>query len=98
MSSSNKDSCLAMTGHEAPNSSPNWRSQGCAFDKDNTLTLPYLKQVHPKIQASLDECKHVFNGNVVLFSNSAGLHQFDPEGALQACCNLGRESRTCYKN
>lgn len=57
--------------------------QGCAFDKDNTLTLPFLKQVHPDIQASLDECKQVFGGNVVLFSNSAGLYQFDPDGVLQ---------------
>ena len=58
--------------------------QGCAFDKDNTLTLPFLKEVYPEIQASLDECKEAFNGKIVLFSNSAGLKQFDPDGALHS--------------
>lgn len=38
-------------------------------------------QVHPLIKESLDECKEVFGGKVALFSNSAGLEQFDPEGA-----------------
>lgn len=37
-------------------------------------------QVHPLIKESLDECKEVFGGKVALFSNSAGLEQFDPEG------------------
>ncbi len=39
-------------------------------------------QVHPELQKSLEECKKAFGGKVCLFSNSAGLQQFDPEGAL----------------
>ena len=42
--------------------------------------MPYAESVHPDLQQSLDACIATFNGNVVLFSNSAGLHQFDPEG------------------
>lgn len=66
----------------------NWKAikaagfEGAAFDKDNTLTLPFLEEVHPLIQESLDECKAVFDGKVALFSNSAGLEQFDPEGEV----------------
>lgn len=67
-------------------------AQGCAFDKDNTLTLPFLKTVYPDIQASLDECREVFDGKIVLFSNSAGLKQFDPDGAL----HLGLEGLLYY--
>lgn len=56
--------------------------EGAAFDKDNTLTLPFLEEVHPDLKQSLDDCKKAFNGKVVLFSNSAGLEQFDPEGQV----------------
>lgn len=44
-------------------------------------TFAFARQVHPMLQQSLDECKEVFGGKVALFSNSAGLEQFDPEGA-----------------
>lgn len=54
--------------------------EGCVFDKDNTLTEPYKLEIHPAVKASLDECMRVFNGRAVLYSNSAGLEQFDPEG------------------
>ena len=54
--------------------------QGVAFDKDGTLTLPYADSVHPDLQQSLDACSAAFDCKVVLFSNSAGLFQFDPEG------------------
>ena len=37
-------------------------------------------QVHPLIKQSLEDCKEVFGGKVALFSNSAGLEQFDPQG------------------
>ncbi|GMH41635.1 hypothetical protein BSKO_09545 [Bryopsis sp. KO-2023] len=52
--------------------------QGCVMDKDNTLTDPYGKALNPKIRTSLAECRKVLP--VVLFSNSAGLEQFDPQG------------------
>jgi hypothetical protein len=39
-------------------------------------------QVYPPLCAALEECKSVFGGAVALYSNSAGLFQFDPEGGL----------------
>jgi Mitochondrial PGP phosphatase len=54
--------------------------EGCVFDKDNTLTLPYAEHVAPTLMASLAQCQRAFAGKVVLFSNSAGLKQFDPDG------------------
>lgn len=54
--------------------------KGCVFDKDNTLTEPYAHIVAPHLTASLDECKKQFDGQVVVYSNSAGLAEFDPEG------------------
>ena len=54
--------------------------EGCVFDKDNTLTEPYRLVLTPSAAASLAECKAAFNDRIVLYSNSAGLKQFDPEG------------------
>lgn len=54
---------------------------GCIFDKDNTLTEPYRLELRPSAAASLAECREAFGGRIVLYSNSAGLEQFDPEGA-----------------
>jgi phosphatidylglycerophosphatase GEP4 len=54
--------------------------QGCVFDKDNTLTEPYSMELHPFAREALAECMREFGGKVVLYSNSAGLEQFDPEG------------------
>lgn len=42
--------------------------------------MSLARQVHPALQQSLDECNRVFEGRVCVFSNSAGLQQFDPEG------------------
>lgn len=53
---------------------------GCIFDKDNTLTEPYKLDLEPSAAKALDECREVFSGNIALYSNSAGLLQFDPEG------------------
>lgn len=56
--------------------------KGCIFDKDNTLTAPYSLVLHPWAKESLTACVAAFgDGNVVLFSNSAGLEQFDPDGS-----------------
>ena len=55
--------------------------RGVLFDKDHTLTLPYAHQLHPYAAESLRKAKEVFGErNVVLYSNSAGLRQYDPEG------------------
>jgi HAD superfamily phosphatase (TIGR01668 family) len=55
--------------------------KGVVFDKDHTLTLPYDMKLHPFAKESLEQCISVFGkDNVVLYSNSAGLRQFDPDG------------------
>ena len=54
---------------------------GVVFDKDNTLTTPYALEVHEKVRTSLEACKEAFGAeNVAVYSNSAGLFQYDPDG------------------
>mmetsp|Transcript_11538 Transcript_11538/g.29349 ORF Transcript_11538/g.29349 Transcript_11538/m.29349 type:complete len:226 (-) Transcript_11538:717-1394(-) len=55
--------------------------EGCIFDKDNTLTLPYGDSLHPSVKDSMEECGEIFKGNVALLSNSAGLEQYDADGS-----------------
>ena len=44
------------------------------FDKDNTLTIPYERRIHPPLASALRECKRAFGAaNVAVLSNSAGL-------------------------
>ena len=66
--------------------------QGCIFDKDNTLTEPYQLELHPSAAAALQGCRAAFGDAMVLYSNSAGLEQFDPEGteaaALEAALGI----------
>jgi hypothetical protein len=54
--------------------------KGCVFDKDNTLCKPFALTVDPALLPSLEECLVAFDGKVALFSNSAGLKQYDPDG------------------
>eukprot|EP00891_Asterochloris_glomerata_P009759 jgi/Astpho2/9759/Aster-03736 len=61
--------------------------KGCVFDKDNTMTEPYILSVHPPLQRSMQQCQEAFSGHLVLLSNSAGLQQFDPDG-----CSAGTEA------
>ncbi len=49
--------------------------------QDNTLTEPYAELVAPQLASALEVCKRTWPDRVVLFSNSAGLQEFDPEGA-----------------
>ncbi|OVA18936.1 Mitochondrial PGP phosphatase [Macleaya cordata] len=53
--------------------------RGVVFDKDNTLTVPYSLSLWPPLSSSLEQCRSVFGDNVVVFSNSAGLRQFDAD-------------------
>uniref|UniRef100_A0A7S3QU54 Phosphatidylglycerophosphatase n=1 Tax=Dunaliella tertiolecta TaxID=3047 RepID=A0A7S3QU54_DUNTE len=68
--------------------------KGVVFDKDNTLSQPYAMEVDPRLTASLAECLHEFGGgrSVALYSNSAGLEQYDPQGeearALEAALGI----------
>lgn len=81
------DKQLAMPHLDVPDlRSVHWAAlreagfEGCVFDKDNTLTEPYALEIHPFAVDALAECMKEFNGKVVLYSNSAGLLQFDPDG------------------
>ena len=43
------------------------------FDKDNTLTLPYERSMHPAVEGSIKECLELFGEqNVAILSNSVG--------------------------
>ena len=54
--------------------------QAVVFDKDNTITEPYKTEVPPGIKAAWEECLSVFQReNVVIFSNSAGSTDDDPQ-------------------
>lgn len=55
--------------------------RGVVFDKDNTLTVPYSLSLWPPLESSLESCKSVFGDNVAVFSNSAGLDQYDADGS-----------------
>ncbi|KAL2649697.1 hypothetical protein R1flu_017825 [Riccia fluitans] len=55
--------------------------EAVVFDKDNTLTAPYGQSIWPSLVESLEECRATFSGRLALLSNSAGLYQFDADGA-----------------
>lgn len=62
--------------------------KGCVFDKDNTLTEPYVLGIHEPLAASMRHCMETFEGNIAVLSNSAGLQEFDPKGmSLTAYCS-----------
>ncbi len=43
------------------------------FDKDNCITLPYSMTVYPPVKEGLDECKDIFEYEMIaVVSNSAG--------------------------
>ncbi|KAL8151465.1 hypothetical protein V2J09_021273 [Rumex salicifolius] len=55
--------------------------RGVVFDKDNTITVPYVLALWAPLSPSIERCKAVFGeDNVAVFSNSAGLSEFDPDG------------------
>ncbi|KAF7141726.1 hypothetical protein RHSIM_Rhsim06G0118100 [Rhododendron simsii] len=59
------------------------RSKGfraVVFDKDNTITVPYSLRLWGPLGSSMERCKSVFGDDIAVFSNSAGLYEFDPDG------------------
>nr|CAB3474529.1 unnamed protein product [Digitaria exilis] len=55
--------------------------RGVVFDKDNTLTAPYAPALWPPLAAAFDQCRAAFPpGALAIYSNSAGLKQYDPDG------------------
>ncbi|KAL6536150.1 Phosphatidylglycerophosphate phosphatase 1, chloroplastic/mitochondrial [Orobanche hederae] len=54
--------------------------EGVVFDKDNTITAPYSLCLWAPLGSSVEQCKSSFRNNIAVFSNSAGLHEYDPDG------------------
>lgn len=55
--------------------------KACVFDKDNTLSEPFALDVPPQLLPSFQQCQTEFGASkLVLYSNSAGLQQYDPHG------------------
>ncbi|GMP67788.1 hypothetical protein CsSME_00027660 [Camellia sinensis var. sinensis] len=54
--------------------------RGVVFDKDNTITVPYSLTLWGPLGSSLERCKSVFGNDIAVFSNSAGLYEFDHDG------------------
>ncbi|KAK4484574.1 hypothetical protein RD792_007158 [Penstemon davidsonii] len=54
--------------------------KGVVFDKDNTITAPYSLSLWPPLGSSIEQCKFLFGNNIAVFSNSAGLFEYDPDG------------------
>ena len=46
--------------------------KGLVFDKDNTLTAPYVNEIYDTIKESFKEYQSIFKDNIVIMSNSAG--------------------------
>ena len=46
--------------------------RGVVFDKDNTITAPYVSSIHPDVAAGVEACRKLFGPAVVVMSNSAG--------------------------
>jgi phosphatidylglycerophosphatase GEP4 len=46
--------------------------RGVILDKDNTITAPYVDEVHPRAAPGLHALLRTFPGNVAILSNSAG--------------------------
>lgn len=55
--------------------------RGVVFDKDNTLTAPYSLTLWGALASSLESCKSVFGNDIAVFSNSAGLYEYDLYGS-----------------
>jgi phosphatidylglycerophosphatase GEP4 len=66
--------------------------KGCVLDKDNTLTRPYSMALEPGVQASLAHCRAALDGNLVIFSNSAGLSRCLTALIDAGCCVLNVHS------
>ncbi|KAG0051747.1 hypothetical protein BGZ83_003365 [Gryganskiella cystojenkinii] len=43
-----------------------------AFDKDNCLTRPYGKELHPPFNGAWNRCREVYKDQIAIVSNSAG--------------------------
>ncbi|CAH9148382.1 unnamed protein product [Cuscuta epithymum] len=53
--------------------------EGVVFDKDNTITAPYSLRLWTPLGSSIEQCKALFDNNIAVFSNSAGLLEYDAD-------------------
>ncbi|XVF16819.1 hypothetical protein REPUB_Repub10bG0064900 [Reevesia pubescens] len=51
--------------------------KGVVFDKDNTISAPYSLTLWPPLRPSIERCRDVFGPDIAVFSNSAGLLEYD---------------------
>ena len=69
--------------------------KGIIFDKDNTLTAPYVNEIYPTIKKAFNKYKEIFDHNMVIMSNSAGTK--DDKNYEDAKKNTKRFRNTCIK-
>jgi hypothetical protein len=69
--------------------------RACVFDKDNTLCEPFALTVDPELAASVEAASAAFGGRLAIYSNSAGLEQYDPRGEAAAAGAGARGGRLC---
>lgn len=46
--------------------------KGLLFDKDNTLTAPYVNEIYPTLQDTFSRYQSIFGHQIAIISNSAG--------------------------
>ena len=46
--------------------------KGLVFDKDNTLTAPYVNEIYPTVQEAFAHYREIFGERIAIMSNSAG--------------------------
>jgi hypothetical protein len=72
--------------------------RGIVFDKDNTLTAPYVDTPHDTVAAAFDQCKDVFGpSRVVILSNSAGTPDDPGKHPLPTLGPPVKLTRTCWQ-
>ncbi|MBW2981676.1 YqeG family HAD IIIA-type phosphatase [Candidatus Woesearchaeota archaeon] len=46
--------------------------KGLIFDKDNTITAPYINKIHPTVLEAFSQFQSLYGDRIVIMSNSAG--------------------------
>ncbi|KAE8734715.1 Haloacid dehalogenase superfamily protein isoform 2 [Hibiscus syriacus] len=55
--------------------------KGVVLNTNNTITVPYSLTLSLPLRPSIDKCKDVFGPDIAMFSNSAGLLEYDYDGS-----------------
>ncbi len=55
-----------------PNKLKEYGFKGLVFDKDNTITAPYVNEIYPTIEDAFSEFQEVYKDNIAIMSNGAG--------------------------